>query len=162
MTPRTSRRPTASARLRATLSQWPAMPVTQLAQEADLSQPEATRTLQAMAEEGTLVRLRGGAYCLPEHAPREREPMPGLTPAQRRQEIIGWVAEDMVAPTLRDLAEVFGVSQQTVRADVRILVASGVLRIQPEMGARRNLALAEPWDAPWVDPFPDTDPADPA
>lgn len=151
--PRASHRPLLSERLVALLAAHPAMSVTRLAEDAEASQPEATRTLQALAQAGTLIRLRGGAYCLPgdEPAPREVDSMAGLTAIQRRAAILDWIRAEVVSPTMREMAEAFAVSSQAITADCRQMRATGALAVSETLGGRRNLILG-PKAADWVDP----------
>ena len=131
-----------SPKIIAALRATPAMAVTVLAKEIGWDQPSVTRTLQALAKEGVLTRLKGGAYCLPEDAPQPLPPFPEkLKQDERRQKIVEVIEAQRVPPTTGELGEAFSVEASAIAMDAQILVAAGVLQRDPARGSRRNLAI---------------------
>lgn len=131
----------------AVLTAHPAASVLKVAAAVGADQPATTRALQRAAEAGRLTRLPGGSYCLPEHAPRTQAPALGLTTDARRESLVAWVRGQVIPPTMREIADRYGVSQEAIRRDISALTKAGLLaQDRTWMGARRNLVYVGPTD----------------
>lgn len=121
-----------------------------LAGETGLSVPQVRRALAWLVEEGEVRVTEAGARVLAEAAPEDARRRPGLSAIERREDLIEWLDQSAVSPSLRSMARCYGVSLPVIQADVRMLEKAGVVSLDSSRARGHQVVLTHA--AIWKDP----------
>lgn len=123
-----------------------------LAERSGLTADQVAHSLVRLAEEGLVVRSQSGLRVPVEHAADEQRSRPGLTPVQRREDIVQWLENSSVSPSQRAMSRCYEVALPVIQTDIRMMRTAGVVDHDPDRARGHDLMLT---GRGWADPTED-------